>query len=631
MASLYQIKYGYTDGGDFLLKNSDYIGYYNVYNDGSVYTGQYRAVTSSALIPYDNYSGDFIASNYFKDRIFADNLSLPYDENDVRFDANEIVNIATINTKLNYVQNNLIYIYSRMFFGDTDVPYNFTKIACISARSTKFTWHTARNGTEIKPFTLDYIPFTTNKTLSVFKEMDNLKRFVTIPFSDGSGSSILAISDTHLVGLTSNKAYTSIGIVLYDQVIDNNSSEKCQNLADITFDGKYLYVTDSQINSGGQVFKYDIKSYYTNDKAYEFKRFLIKPLGGLGKRTNKNKFNGCDIITSNQNYIFVNDSGNKIIKIYDSNFVYKKSIRYPITYNVKDMRWRKMNDSLYVLYITDDKKYQLREYSSDFGAKSFNEYAFEDSLYNETDFEFNRMCFSQVDSNVFYLVSNTNVFKKYFSNPRKTFASFTREKYGQDPTIAWQYQSSKWSESTQAWNWGSTQKKFNLKDIDILNLNDGTDTLFVLSESQIFQFKEKTLYNSILKNTKMPFYRSQDVFLTSNENIQGLVFNKELYKIYSNIIELKNHLSGKFYFKYDKYGDLKYNNYISLMDNEINKLNVLINFDTKINNNEIISPQVMNRIFEKIIKLEKLLFSFTEPFIENYRVLPGKDSVLIID
>jgi hypothetical protein len=631
MSNFYQIKYGYTEGGDFLLKNTNYIGFYNVYNDGSVYTGQYRDAKSYQLELYDNYSSTYNASFYFRDRVFLDNLSLPYDANDVRFDTNEIVNIASINTKLNYIQSNLIYIYSKLFFGDTDVPYNYTNVACISAKSTKFIWHKTRNGSETSPFTLDFMPFSTNKILSTYKQMDNLKRFVNIPFSDGTGSSILAISDTHLVGLTSNKNYTSIDIVLYENVIDNNSTEFCQNLSDLTFDGKYLYVTDSQINSGGQIFKYDVKSYYTNDKAYEFKRFLIKPLGGLGKRNNKNKFNGCDIITSNEKYIFVNDAGNKVIKIYDSNFVYKKSIRYPLTYSTKDMRWRKMNNSLYVLYITDDKKYRLREYADDFSVNSYKEYEFEDSLYKESDFEFYRMCFSQVDSNVFYLISKTNIFKKFFSNPRKTFATFIREKYGQDPTIAWKFQASKWNATKQLWSWGNNQKKFNLKDIYILNYNDGSDTLFVLSESQIFLFKEKTLFNSILRNSKLPFYRNTDVNLTINENVQGLVFNKELFKIYSNIVELKNHLSGRFYFKYDKYGDLRFNNYISLLDNEINQLNVLINFDTKINNNEIISPQVMNRIFEKIIQLEQLLFSYTEPFIENYRSIPNEDDIFYID
>jgi hypothetical protein len=508
------------------------------------------------------------------------------------------------------------------------VPYQYKKVAAIEKNSTIFTWHTARNGTDSAPFSFSYQPFLSTNTLSGFEEMDKLKKFIVLPQNKTNNTSILAITDTHLIGLTSNQTFTNIDIVLYENVIDNNSFEKCQNLEDLTFDGKYLFVTDSQINSGGQVFKYDILSYFTGDRAYEYKRFLIKPIGGLGQSKNKNKFNGCDIIGSKPGFVFVNDSKNKVIKVYDSNFVYKRTLKYKINYIVKDIKWRQLNDSVYVLFNIGDQRHLLREYKNDF---TYIDYIFEDSLYKETDFEFKRVCFSETDSNVFYLVTNTNVYKKFFSNPEKTFATFTRSKYGQDPNFAWKFQTTKWSQQKIKWSFGAEKKRFNLSDIDILNLEDGRDTLFVLAESQILQFKEKTLYNTVLKNTKIPYFRTKDVLLTISENVQALVFNKELFKIYSNIIQLKNNLKGRFYYKYDKYGDLNYNNYISLLDEEIHRLNVEINFDTRINDNELVVPQVLNRIFEKIIDLENALFEMTEPYIPNFRNLPTIDNVVYID
>jgi hypothetical protein len=624
----YQIKFGYSDGDELFLNRRNYKGFYNVYNDGTVYTNQYRDNTSLPLEVSDNFSGDLISSLYFKDRIILDNNNLPYGTADVKFDTNELVNCATINTKLTYIQNNLIYIYSRLFFGDTDVPYEYKKVAAIEKNTTIFTWNTARNGTPQNPFTFAYQPFISTNGLSAYAEMDKLKKFIVLPQTKTNNTSILAISDTHIVGLTSNADFTDIDIVMYENVIDNNSGEKCQNLSDITFDGNYLFVTDSQINSGGQVFKYDVISYYTGDLAYEYKRFLIKPLGGLGGAKNRNKFNGCDIIGSKPGLIYVNDSRNKVIKIYNSDFVYKYTLKYDKDFEVKDIRWRKLNDKMYILFKTKEEKYILRAYGNEYKYENFE---FEDSLYRETDFEFKRMCFSETDSNVFYLLTNTNIYKKFFSNPKKTFATFTRSKYGQDPDFAWGFQTIKWSNANIKWSYGANSKKFNLFDLYILNLNDGRDTLFVLSESQILQFKEKTNYNTILKNIKLPYFRTKDVILDISENVQALVFNKELYKIYSNIIQLKNNLKGRFYYKYDKYGDLNYNNYISLLDDEINKLSVLIDFDSRINDNEIISPQIMNRIFEKIIALENALFELTEPYIPNYRNLPTIDNVVYID
>ncbi len=626
---LYQVKYGYAEGNELFLGNNKYRGFYNVFNDGSIYTGQFRDLTSKKLKIADNYAGDLLASKYFRDRTILDQYKLPYGEADVYFDTNELVNCATINTKLKYIQDNLIYIYSRLFFGDTDVPFEYHKVAGIAKNTTLFDWHTARNSTPSNPFAFETQTFAETNTLSTYSEVDNLKRFIIFPQTTTKNTSILGITDTHLIGLTSNQTFTDIGIVLYENVIDNNSEEKCQNLSDLTFDGKYLYVTDSQINSGGQVFKYDILSYFTGDLAYEYKRFLIKPVGGIGIAKNKNKFNGCDVIGSKPNLIFVNDSGNKVIKVYDSNFVYKRTLKYSIKLEVKDIRWRPLNDSMYVLFNnTETEKYILREYSPSF---KFVDYEFEDNLYRETDFEFRRMCFSEVDSNVFYLITKSNVYKKYFSNPSKTFATFTRQKYGQDPSIAWVFQTVKWKNMKLKWGFGSKNKKIDLFDVDILNLNDGRDSLFVLSNSQILFFKEKTNYNSILKNTELPYFKTSKVLLNIEENVQALVFNKELYKIYSNIIQIKNNLKGRFYFKYDYYGDLNYNNYVSLLDEEINKLTILLNYDTKINDNEIVVPGVMNRIFSKIIELENLLFDLTEPYIPNFRNLPTIDNVVMIE
>jgi hypothetical protein len=181
---LYQIKYGYTEGDDLSLREDNYKGFYNVYNDGSVYTGQYRTPNSQELIPQDNFSGDLISSNFFSDRTISNQYKLPYTIQDIKFDTNELVNCATINTKLNYIQENLIYIYSRLFFGDTDVPFEYKKVAAIEKDSTFFTWHTARNSTPSNPFSFTFQSFISTNTLSGFSEIDKLKKFIVLPPND---------------------------------------------------------------------------------------------------------------------------------------------------------------------------------------------------------------------------------------------------------------------------------------------------------------------------------------------------------------------------------------------------------------------------------------------------------------
>lgn len=103
-------------------------------------------------------------------------------------------------------------------------------------------------------------------------------------------------------------------LVLSTDVIDNYSNQKCLNLEDIKFDGRFIFVTDSQINGGGQVFKYDISSYITNDEIYEFNRFLVEQIGGAGTETRTDKFSGCSVLGVNESSVWVYDSGIKQLK-----------------------------------------------------------------------------------------------------------------------------------------------------------------------------------------------------------------------------------------------------------------------------------------------------------------------------
>jgi hypothetical protein len=177
-----------------------------------------------------------------------------------------------------------------MFMGSTDVPVDehVNTLCNIPGRNT-FKW-------EINPekIATSFGKLSSVPSLSQYKEFDKMKKFVVIPFEDKTGMSIIGISDTYVIALTSLITNTDIlsnaAFTLYTNVIDNYSQETCKNLEDITFDGEYLFISDSKINGGGQVFRYDVTTYYTNDPMFEGKRFLIEPMGGVGDVTRKNKF-----------------------------------------------------------------------------------------------------------------------------------------------------------------------------------------------------------------------------------------------------------------------------------------------------------------------------------------------------
>jgi hypothetical protein len=76
-----QTKFNYTTGAEFKMSDgiTDYIGYFNVDENGNVYQGKYYTDESEILLdPISEYSSDYSRSLYFKDRFPFEILSLPH-------------------------------------------------------------------------------------------------------------------------------------------------------------------------------------------------------------------------------------------------------------------------------------------------------------------------------------------------------------------------------------------------------------------------------------------------------------------------------------------------------------------------------------------------------------------------
>jgi hypothetical protein len=626
-----QTKFNYTSGGEFKTSDNttDYIGYFNVDDKENLYTEKYYSSNSILLENTSNkYSVDYYKSSYFKDRTINDKLSLPYSLEEVRIQPNELVNYNVLNTKIQYLHYNLIYMYSKMFMGDTDVPSD-TNINILGnlVGSNEFRWN-PRLATKISKPYFSFKPISDIPEYIIYAEYDNIKRFVVIPFVDGKGVSIIGISSTHLMALTStvtNGQLSSAEFILYTNVIDNYSQERCLNLEDITHNGKFLYITDSKINGTGQLFKYDISSYYTNDAVFENKAFLVETIGGYGDINKKNKFNGCSVVGCRYDEVWVYDSGNNAIKVYDSNLVWKLTLRFDSQkkYQILDIRHREMNDHVYILYKnnldTNNVYYGYFEYDNNY--KLINTIIFEDNLYQITDGSFNRMELSKQDSNVFYVTTNSTVYKKFFSRPEKSFAVFDRDRFFPEDIFIWNMVDINWEDlEDRVWNFTELYAAdFSLKDIFILDTNENKDDLFLLGNNFVSHLNENTNYISVLKHTNIPYYNYNRIKLENIEYNQSFVLNKEFYKLFQNIFQFRNYLKGRFYAEYNKYGDLTYKDYIYLSDDEINSLYIDLEYNLFINDNELVEPNVINRLFDKIYEFQLNLLNISEVKLKNYK------------
>lgn len=625
-----QTKFNYTNGGEFQKSDgSDYVGYFNINDSGEAYSGRYFNSDSFELLtPVSIYSADYYRSSNFRDRFVFDTLTLPNSLQTILINDGEMVNYSTINSKIKRLHENLIYLHSKMFMGATDVPTdkNFYVLAK-GLNGNSFEWRRS---------TAAFEPLSTSTTLSAYSEFDNMKKFVVIPLKSSNGYSILGISDTHIIGLTSsniNNQLSSTNITFYRDTIDNNTSEKFLNLEDIAFDGNFVYVTDSQINSGGQVFKYNANAFYTNDPVFESKLFLVDTIGGAGDLQRFNKFKGCSIIGTKNTEVWIYDKGNKSIKVYDSNFVWKNTIGIPklYDYEILDLKYRKLDDSMYGLFKNNTlSTFGIFRFESNYTIGKTS--TFSDVLDTDSDVEFTRMAISEQDSNVFYLLTRGTIFKKFFSKPEKTFATFSRDEFYPDDSFVWSLIDDNWENVNKTWSEYEVFKlNFYVTDVQIIEDTENVDNLFLIGPSAVYRFRETTNYETVLRDPNLKYYNYNRIEFSKKEYNQSFVANKEFYKLFSNIIQFKNVLKGRFFFEFDRFGDLAIKDYVYLTDSEINELSVDLEFDSFINDNELTQPNVINRLFKKVYDFQQKVVDLTQIKILNLKNKVRDTNVVEID
>ncbi len=631
-----QTKFNYTSGGEFKLNGVNYVGYISVDHSGNVYSGKYLDENSKLLEDFGiTYSNDFKKTEYFKDRLVFDDLVLPYKLENILIQPNELVNSSNLNTKFSYLHKNLLYLYGSMFTGDTNVPVEYESTLANYLDNNleyKFGWYNEYGG-----FKTDII---NHPDYNIYPQFDYIKKFIVIPFNDRSGVSILGISDTHIIGLTSNYgdnlALKDASFVLYTDLIDdNNNLEKFKKLEDICYDGQYLYISDSEINEGGQVFKYNINSFSTRESVFNYNKYFLEPIGGLGGIDRYSKFNKCTIMGLKSDEIWIYDSGNSCIKIYDTNFVYKKLLKIN-EYKILDIRHRKLDNCMYLLTeftYNNQLAFGLLIYDKNY--KLIKKIKFNDILNQFSDIRFNKFSISEQDSNVFYLTTETCVFKKFFSKPEETFAIFNREKFYLAADFTFSNTDLVFGDSQYGYTY-NYNRDYNfsqkIKDIFLLGSESHNyDELFLLGSGFISHFKEQTKYDCTLRDENLNYYNFNKISLDKNEYVQTFVLNKEFYKIYSNTLQLINYIRGKFLFEFDKYGNLINKDIIYFTNYEISKLLIDIDFNSYVNDNELVNPNVINRIIRQLYKIQTNLLFVTKIKLYNFKTVITSDQSNVLN
>jgi hypothetical protein len=209
-----------------------------------------------------------------------------------------------------------------------------------------------------------------------------------------------------------------------------------------------------------------------------------------------------------------------------------------------------------------------------------------------------KFVFSKNNTNIFYILTNKSIYKKFFTRPQTRIGKFDLQRDG--------------------------VLNYDLKALDII-LENENDILFAFSRTslspslscgQFLKFFEPNFTNNMLYSYDFDIYNKDQIDIKDEEYSQALTFNKTIIKLINNNYTLLNQARQRFKFDLDSYLPLSavdiqmtnndiYQSYrfirdIYIDDSVLNDQNLLINCNNFIGNNENFQSDVINRCLYRI-------------------------------
>lgn len=508
-----------------------------------------------------NIISEFEKTAFIFDRFGGDVLSLPYNLEQIKIAANDSATASLINTKFSYLYENLMYIYRACKISSSLIPISSTGIAGVSSNSNIFTWHFNLSSSQ-------FIPISSSQD---FIGLDNVLVMSGINNIASNNYSILASNGDDLVGINSTSDNSTINVVFSTKEYnpDYNLGIQFKNINDIFYDNNTLYVSDLSTNL---IYKYDASGFNSNDSVLLNRLFFKKLIGGKGTIYDRYEFQGPRGITTYNNDVYVLDSGNGCIKKYDSNLNWLQTFNlvrdllsaYPISLiSTSDGK-----------FLTLTKSNKIIVYNNDFNSKQ---------IYNIANQRENNEVFlslkrSATDTNIFYLISNKNVYKRFISNPKYNIGKYLFYSHNIDtsPTIT--------------------------SFLSLSSYNGDNNIVFGKSgNTGIFMsfFDNINLYD-ILSIPDFDIYSLDQIQVNEEEYMQSWVFNKSLSKMLLNIMRLRDQIIGKFMFSRDYRSNIVFDFTRYLTPEERSSIYFNSTFENFIGLNEIFTNSVVNRCLEKL-------------------------------
>ena len=470
---------------------------------------------------------EFNKSGYDYDKSIDFIDKLPYSIEDASIQPNELSYHKTFNTKLSYLYDNFMYLYSRCSIPSYNVPTTFNGF--IGVTGSDFGIYDDIS-TMSKPFSsanngnLDFA-----KNGIVYKnEKDNAYYL----FVNCLTSINVIQHDSNL-----NLSKTSSNIITTIDPISGELAFKKINSISIS-ENKYFCVSDEILDS---VFKYDLDTYFSNDNIFKnasspfgSKLFLIDIVGGEGGRYDTIKFEKPKNVSSKDDLILIEDSGNKIFKLFNSDFNFLSYQTFISLYNnitsFQSIKFKNeeeiygiVKNGYYVFDLNPENyKMKLNSFVSLSSSLSAGEYIID-------------INFCNYEKSIIYILTNKNFIKKWDSKIYKSIGSKKAQDFGESSNF----------------KWFTTISKNVSSDLIYIYTYNSTS-----SANQILVYTDELKLISNLSDRNFKVYSKDEILIKKQEWNQSWVYEKSIKKMVKNVETLKNTIAYNFIKKEDYYGNL---------------------------------------------------------------------------
>jgi hypothetical protein len=535
-------------------------------------------------------STEFLRQGLIYDRYLGIDVDLPYTFEDIKIQPNDTATYSVLNIKFKHLYDNFLYLFKNCKLASNVIPISATAIAGVSASSNKFTWQ--RNLS-----TSQFIPIYNDPALV---GMDHTNAMLLVKNADKDQYSAFT-TDGSRIRVFNFDSYGSYITNSFTQTeVDAGYGVYYTNITAFAVANDYLYVLDSKLN---RLAKYDASGFTTGNNVTENRLYYVDSVGNYGNFVSKTEFHNPRSLVAYKDNLFVLDSGNSCIKKYDLNLNWVQTYRlyvdflsaYPVDLNAD------INGNLYV--ITENKKIYI--YNNDISNKSVLDL----TSILEYDERPLKVVFSQSDTNVFYLLTNKNVFKKLVNQPINTVGKYLLYLFKYDVP------------ADRFTSFATAPSLYGTSDHNLVFSVSG-------NTGKMGYFYDNLNLFDILAVNDFDIYTFDDMAFNKEEYIQNWIFNKNLSKLIINHMRLRDQIIGKYIAARDIKGNITFRGTRYLLPDELDDIFFEQDITYYIGANEIFANNIVNRALRKIYDIQVKILNILRAEVTNY---PNVDQVITLN